>query len=244
LSSATLRIIQSVDPALPVGFQLAMPASGGVIGRSADVDLCLPGNTVSRRHARLVPGEGGWHVEPLTTTNAVFVDGEPRTTIGPLPSGASLQIGGVVCVVVSEAGTTPVLHRLDDGAWLFEVHDDGGQCTVHVQETLLDIPPSAARCLSALIAEIGRPVHRWDLLEALGENANLDKAISLLRRGLREALEEGVLDAPRMAEALREAGATVDDEDPAALVKELIVTRRGHGYMLRLAAHRARRIVR
>lgn len=196
---------------------------------------------MSRSHARLLPSYEGWTVESLTSSNAVFVEGEPADGVVVLPQGGTLQLGGVVCILVSDPGTSPVLQRLDE-AWIFEVRDDGGQCSVHVGDTMLPLSPAAAKALSMLVENVGRPVHRWDLLEVLGANTNLDKTMSLLRRGIREALEGGVLDREAYAEALRVTGEEPAHSDPSALVKASIVTRRGHGYVLCLAANRVRRV--
>ncbi|MCA9568100.1 MAG: FHA domain-containing protein [Myxococcales bacterium] len=235
-TAGTLRVIQSVDPALPVGLQVPVPTTGGVVGRSTEAEICLPGSTVSRQHARLVREGTTWSLEPLTRTNSVFVDGAAVAGATPVPTGASFQLGGVVCVLVEDAGTTPVLQRLDEPV-LIEVHDDAGGCTAHAGGALLPLAPLEARLLGELVEAAGRPVHRWDLLEALGASTNLDKAVSKLRAGLRTALEDGVLSLEAVARAV---GASADD--PEVLVRELIVTRRGHGYLLALPPHQVRRV--
>jgi hypothetical protein len=234
--TARLRVIQSVDPALPVGLVVNVPAAGGVIGRSPDVAICLAGNTVSRRHARLTPEGGRWVLTPLTDTNATFVDGKPIEGSQPVVDGTPFQVGGVVCTLAAELGTSPVLEPLAPPV-LLEVHDDGGACTVFADSTLLPIPPAPAAVLGLLAANAGKPVHRWDLLEPLGEAANLDKTISLLRRGLREAMEADILDRQQVRVALG-----VDDDDPTELARQLVVTRRGHGYLLALDARRVRTV--
>lgn len=227
-------MIQSVDPALPVGLQVAVPGGGGVIGRHPDVVMCLPGSTVSRSHAQLEKTGGRWTLTPLTTSNAVFVGGRPVTAATVLENGVSFQLGGVVLVLVEEAGTTPVLERLDSPV-LLEVQVDAGKCSVYAGGQLLPVAPSGAAVLGVLVEHAGKPVHRWDLLEVVGPNANLDKVVSKLRGTLREALRDGCLDASEVV-ALLGGG----EED---LVKRLLVTRRGHGYLLALPPERVRRIV-
>ena len=231
---ARLRVLQSVDPALPVGLVVNVPAGGGVIGRSVEADICLAGNTVSRQHARLDVADGGWALTPLTQTNATFVDGQPIAAAHPLVAGIPFQVGGVVCTLADDGGTSPVLEPLAPPV-LFEVHDDAGACTVFARGQLLAIPPAPAAILCVLAQNAGKPVHRWDLLEPLGEAANLDKAVSLLRRALREAMEAEQIDVRHVRAALG-----VQTGDATALARQLIVTRRGHGYLLALGPRHLR----
>lgn len=232
VESVSLRVVQSVDPSVPVGLQVAVPESGGVVGRHPEVEVCLPGSTVSRRHARLERTEAGWMVTPLTQTNAVYVGGQVVEEASPLYRDSLLQLGGVVVVLATEAETSPVLQRLDQPV-LLEVRLDGGGCTAHAGGALLPLPPLEARLLGALVERAGQPVHRWDLLEALG-GSNLDKAMSKLRAGLREALGSGLLPLDAVAEALGV------EPEVRGVLKALIVTRRGHGYLLALPPHRVR----
>ena len=46
-----------------------------LIGRSPRCDLVLDDPTVSRRHAELVPSDGGWIVSDLSSTNGTRVNG-------------------------------------------------------------------------------------------------------------------------------------------------------------------------
>lgn len=229
-----LRVVRSVDPALPVGTQLTIPPDGGEIGRSPEVSVCLPGSTVSRRHARLERGAHGWDLTGLTSSNAVFVDGEALEGTAPLPLGTPFQLGGVVCILVDDAGTSPVLERIDQPL-LLEVRLDGEGCSAHANGALLPLAQQEARVLGALVECAGRPVHRWDLEELFGGSVNLDKVVSRLRAGLRTALEEGLLPRAEIAGLV-----DLPEGEPADLVRRLIVTRRGHGYLLTLPPHRCR----
>ena len=230
---SVLRVIQSIDPALPVGFQVSIPPEGGVIGRLVSSEICLPGNTVSRRHAELQVGSP-WTLTLLTTSNAVFVNGEAVKSSCPLPHGTTFQIGGVVCALMADEGTTPVLTPLEESV-LLAVRRDGEAASVFSEGQLLAIGTREALVLAALAEQAGSPVHRWDLIELLGDSVNLDKVMSNLRKSLREALDSGALSRDAFQQALG-----VTSLEPAELVMELVRTRRGHGYVLALPKRRVR----
>ena len=75
------------------GRRLPVPPDGGVVGRSRDCDIVLDDTGVSRRHAELRPGGGGWTVADLGSTNGVRVNG--RDIHGPhtLRAGDRLELG-------------------------------------------------------------------------------------------------------------------------------------------------------
>lgn len=66
-----------------------------VIGRSRDTDLRLRDETVSRRHALLLPAEEGWKVRDLQSKGGLFVAGE-RVEEALLAADDRFQIGDSV----------------------------------------------------------------------------------------------------------------------------------------------------
>jgi pSer/pThr/pTyr-binding forkhead associated (FHA) protein len=64
------RLISLVD-----GKEYLVPEVGVVIGRDASCDIVVGQNEVSRRHAEIAPGDGGYVVRD-TSANGVFVNGE------------------------------------------------------------------------------------------------------------------------------------------------------------------------
>ena len=76
----------TVHPVLPrfvlrgvsdLAFGRSYPIAGPVVvGRAPDCTLCLDASGLSRRHARLVPGDDGVVVEDLGSTNGSFVNGQ------------------------------------------------------------------------------------------------------------------------------------------------------------------------
>lgn len=64
------RVISLVD-----GKEYEVPDTGVVIGRDASCDIVVAQNEVSRRHAEILPGEGGYVVRDVSA-NGVLVNGE------------------------------------------------------------------------------------------------------------------------------------------------------------------------
>jgi diguanylate cyclase (GGDEF)-like protein len=63
-----------------------------IIGRAADADLSVDDVAVSRHHARIEPGDGGFKVTDLESTNGLFVNGVRASEHG-LRDGDRIQIG-------------------------------------------------------------------------------------------------------------------------------------------------------
>ncbi len=63
-----------------------------VLGRSRSCDLRLPSGDASRRHAEIVPGEDGFLLRDLASTNGTFVNGA-RVSEHRLRPGDRIQIG-------------------------------------------------------------------------------------------------------------------------------------------------------
>ncbi|MEK9663920.1 MAG: FHA domain-containing protein [Candidatus Nanopelagicales bacterium] len=63
------------------------------IGRAPDSTLVIDDDYASSRHARIYPGEGGWIVEDLGSTNGTWIDRTRITSPTILTPGAPLRIG-------------------------------------------------------------------------------------------------------------------------------------------------------
>jgi hypothetical protein len=66
------------------------------IGRAPDSTLVLDDDFASGRHARLVPHDGRWFVEDLSSTNGTFLEHTKVTTPMPVSLGAPVRIGKTV----------------------------------------------------------------------------------------------------------------------------------------------------
>jgi two-component system, NtrC family, response regulator AtoC len=81
-----------------------------VVGRSADCDLTIPHDSVSRRHAVIHGGDDGWHVEDLGSSNGTFVGG---TKLRP---GSACGVGPGVVVAIGDARLVLDLPGAEDAA--------------------------------------------------------------------------------------------------------------------------------
>jgi hypothetical protein len=82
------------------------PAGLG-LGREADNDLVLADGGASRHHARLMPGEGGWVLEDLGSSNGTWVEGARIQRCLLLP-GQAFRIGDTRLVLVEEGPPRPI----------------------------------------------------------------------------------------------------------------------------------------
>ena len=78
--------------------RLLVPPAGGTVGRSRDCDVVLEDAGISRRHAELRPGPGGWTVADLGSTNGVRVNGTQVRGVQLLRSGDLLELGSTEIV--------------------------------------------------------------------------------------------------------------------------------------------------
>ena len=92
MATAQAEIIIRSEGQLPVRHVLG--PGDYVIGR--DETAChirVPGDAVSRKHARLVIGDSQFHIEDLGSTLGTFVNGVQVTTLTPLSSAQKVQLG-------------------------------------------------------------------------------------------------------------------------------------------------------
>jgi hypothetical protein len=75
------------------GRRLVVGESGAVMGRSRDCDIVLADGNVSRRHAEIRRGEGGWVLVDLGSTNGVSLGGRRVKGEAPLQGGERIELG-------------------------------------------------------------------------------------------------------------------------------------------------------
>ena len=63
------------------------------LGRGNDCTLVLADDYASTHHARLVPGDSGWLVEDLGSTNGTYLGRSKVTRPTPVPLGTPIRIG-------------------------------------------------------------------------------------------------------------------------------------------------------
>jgi pSer/pThr/pTyr-binding forkhead associated (FHA) protein len=79
------------------GEELAVRSPVATIGQGPQNDVVLEDDSVSRSHARLEYGGGGWRLTDLGSVNGTAIDGvrlEPQVPT-PLSPGATVRFGGV-----------------------------------------------------------------------------------------------------------------------------------------------------
>jgi hypothetical protein len=102
----TLEVITGKD----AGLKIAVPASGGILGRGPDCHISLDETTLSRKHCRILYEEGGWCVQDLASRSGVIVNGQ-KTSVSPLKQGDELRLGNMSLRVTS--APLPILaHQL------------------------------------------------------------------------------------------------------------------------------------
>lgn len=82
-----------------------VPETGLLIGRSAECDVTLSDQLVSRRHARVVPAPGGLKLSDLNSSNGVEVNGN-RVKEAVLQEGDSLRVGEALFRVARVSDST------------------------------------------------------------------------------------------------------------------------------------------
>jgi two-component system cell cycle response regulator len=103
-SEAVLTVLRGANP----GALYTVIAAESVVGRSADVEVPIPDDSLSRRHARIRRAGTRYTLEDLGSTNGTFVDGTRVTAPHLLEDGCRIFLG-----------TRTVLHfRLHDAVEL------------------------------------------------------------------------------------------------------------------------------
>ena len=88
----------------------ALPADGAIIiGRGEDATLRIDDPGLSRRHALLEQGEGGWRVTDLASRNGTLLHGQrlPPNQPTPLPFDAPLSLGTSRLLLQGRSTDTP-----------------------------------------------------------------------------------------------------------------------------------------
>src|ERR1700730_9807967 len=80
------------------GRRLIVPPGGATIGRSRDCEIVLEDSGISRRHAEIRPGAGGWTLQDLGSTNGVRLNGQTLKGAQPLSAGDHLELGSTKIV--------------------------------------------------------------------------------------------------------------------------------------------------
>ncbi len=105
-SGARLECQNEGLAAHPVLGKIQLAGSELTIGRGDSNAITLKADGVSRAHARLYAGDGGWGIEDLNSTNGVLVNGS-RVKKSWLKSGDTVLIGTVTYKYLTSAQQPP-----------------------------------------------------------------------------------------------------------------------------------------
>ncbi|MEN0060520.1 MAG: FHA domain-containing protein [Myxococcota bacterium] len=242
--SMVLRVLKSPEgSALAVGTTFTLRKSTTVVGRSPAADVVLPDLTVSREHVRIDIGTRVL-VTALTASNGTFLDRHrltPGTPRDAVLKGAELQLGGVILDLFVLGDTTPVFEPLTQTVSpslkdpLLVVTWDAGQCSARTGRRDLGLTAGPARFLGLLADRAGEVVHYWDLEHEL-QTSHLAPLASLVRQAFLAAITSGAIDEGRVRLQIGERTGRPCAEVPLPqLMRHLLQSRRGHGYILNLS---------
>ncbi|MEA2707435.1 MAG: hypothetical protein QOF78_36 [Phycisphaerales bacterium] len=87
------------------GRRFELPDQAALVGRESRA-LPLSDNTVSRRHAELVPGDDGWVLRDLGSSNGTYINGLRVTNRYQLKLGDQIRVGRTLMVFGSQPGVS------------------------------------------------------------------------------------------------------------------------------------------
>jgi hypothetical protein len=126
---------ESLVLVLPDGSRV--PITGELtIGRGEQATVRILAPTVSRAHARILPGPGGPLLEDTGSRFGTLLDGAAVTEPRPLRAGSEIRVGDVMLVVHSDGPPPPLAQELPAGA--------GETVVMPVGATQLGLRPAAA----------------------------------------------------------------------------------------------------
>lgn len=121
-----------------------LTSAGVVLGRGADAQVRLDDKLVSRHHAKVSRGEGGWVLEDLKTRNGTHVNGL-REFHRPLEDGDRIELGPFVIVFSRDEGAKPAADPAGDLSWARPAPAAGDQPLSLDEATSLAAPKELAR---------------------------------------------------------------------------------------------------
>lgn len=259
-----LRVLHVADSSLPTG-ETFVVGEDTLLGRAPDTTVRLDHASISRHHLRwrVVTHPDTIELLNLSRHSAVFVDGASLAPGGTWRGAAParLQLGAILFEVTGIAATEPYAHRIEPAPGreaavepapehpaidpIFEILQDGDATAVRCRGRFVDLPPAACRLFARLARQSSAVVHRWDLQDAVGPGGNLAQLTTLIRRGVRDLVEAGVIDPGELREMIRAASGSgrvedLDSLDLETLLRRLVLSRRGHGYVLCIPPARLR----
>jgi two-component system, cell cycle response regulator len=189
-------------PAPAAGFRLVFTRGEGLagiavplerevtFGRDPGCDVVLRDGDVSRRHARVVPRDGGHLLVDLGSTNGTFVNGARVETV-PLAPGDRIALGGAAARYL-RAGETEE-RELADLAALARVDPLTGLANRRAFDEALAAAVARARRAAAPLSVVALDVDHFKRVNDQHGHAAGDAVLRELAARARAALREGDL---------------------------------------------------
>ncbi len=189
---ATLTVLQGPDR----GRVFRTTRDSAMIGRSSNV-VPLTDNTVSRRHAEMVPENGRWLLHDLNSVNGTFLNGQRVADPIPLKHGDQIRVGSTLLVYGGETAAdsydvqffprdsvdTDVSGPTFDSSILSRAPSSEDSVIIADQQTATAV--RAWRVMQGLIQAIGSIVSSDQLLErvmdTVFEEMRVDHGFILMR---------------------------------------------------------------
>src|SRR4029453_13830058 len=192
------------------GRRYELPDAPALVGRESR-QLPLSDNTVSRRHAELTPGDEGWILRDLGSSNGTYINGLRVTNRYQLKLGDQIRVGRTLMVFGAQPGVT----RAKGGDVELAGEEAGMDAAImhtvpsNDDSMVLAVPEPAAAAMSNLkiLYELGPPLgSSFDVQQVLEvvmdlvfEHVKADRGIILLKD---ERTDEVV---PRVVRTRKEA---------------------------------------
>jgi signal transduction histidine kinase len=176
------------------GRRFELPDAPALVGRESR-QLPLTDNTVSRRHAELTPGEEGWILRDLGSSNGTYINGLRVTNRYILKLGDQIRVGRTLMVYGSQPGVT----RARGGDVSLAGEESGMDASImhtvpsNDDSMVLAVPEPAAAAMSNLKilyqlgAALGSSFDIQQVLEVVMdlvfEHVKADRGIILLSEG-------------------------------------------------------------
>jgi signal transduction histidine kinase len=216
----TLLVLQGPDK----GRRFELPDAPVLIGRESR-QLPITDNTVSRRHAQLMPADGNWVLHDMGSSNGSYVNGARVNQRYILKLGDQIRIGRTLMVF----GSQPGVSRASGGnVWLSGAEQGMDSSIMHTMASsedsmVLAVPEPAAaamtnlKILYQLGASLGSSFGVDQVMEVVMdlvfEHVKADRGIAML---LDETTNELVPKVVRSREDEEEKDSTSDPSDETA----------------------------
>jgi predicted component of type VI protein secretion system len=212
------------------GRRFELPDKPALVGRESR-QLPLSDNTVSRRHAELLPGDEGWTLRDLGSSNGTYINGLRVTNRYTLKLGDQIRVGRTLMVY----GSQPGVSRARGGDVSLTGEEEGLDASImhtvpsNDDSMVLSVPEPAAaamtnlKVLYQLGAALGSSFDTQQVLEVVMdlvfEHVKADRGIILLVDEKTNEVVPKVVRTREEQEKLKE-GASQEAELREAQLKE------------------------